>query len=105
MRKPMENAASSCVVCDEMITNPICPDCLAKQMRSWVNETNPTLAERIDGFNMSGDVSCLFCGQGMSICAHCYSRDVYEQIALHDKKLAREFMARFDFELRKELLA
>ncbi|HLD33912.1 MAG TPA: hypothetical protein VJB66_04245 [Candidatus Nanoarchaeia archaeon] len=105
MRKTMENTATSCVVCDEIITNPICPDCLAPKMRSWVSESNQKLAKEIDGFSMGGDVNCLFCGEGMSICAHCFSRDVYEQIALHDKKLAREFMARFDFELRKELLA
>ena len=105
MKTTMENTASSCVVCDETITNPICPDCLARQMRSWLHELKPKLAEQIDGFHLSGDVNCVLCGQGMSICAHCYSRDVYEQIALHNKKLAREFIARFDFDLRKELLA
>lgn len=99
------NAASSCVVCEEVITNPICPDCLAKNMRAWLAEVRPALASEVTGFAMPGETTCIFCGQGMSICAHCFSHDIYEQLAEKDAKTAREFMARFDFELRKEVMA
>ena len=104
MRAHVESAANSCVVCDEAITNPICPDCLAKKMRNWLDEFDPQLASEVDGFSIEGDTTCLFCGQGMSICAHCYSMDVYEQLAVKNEKLAREFVSRFDFGLRRELL-
>jgi hypothetical protein len=100
----MEHMETSCVECEHQITNPICPDCLAQDMRAWIAEVSPEMVMDVDGFSMDGDVSCLFCHQSISICAHCYSKDVYEQLALKDKKLAREFMARFDFDLRKELM-
>lgn len=99
----MEGVANSCVVCDEAISNPICPDCLAKQMRNWLVEFDPLLASEVDGFSIEGDTTCLFCGQGMSICAHCYSMDVYEQLAVKNAKLAQEFVSHFDFDLRKGL--
>ena len=99
--RAQQSAASSCVVCEEVITNPICPDCLARQMRAWLSETNPELARTIDGGYVPGETTCLFCSKDMGICAHCYSKDVHDQLALSDKKLAREFMARFDFQLRK----
>ena len=105
MRAHMENIANDCVVCDEAITNPICPDCLAKKMRNWLVEFGPQLASEVDGFSIEGetDTTCLFCGQGMSICAHCYSMDVYEQLAVKNAKLAQEFVSRFDFGLRRDL--
>ena len=103
--KALHNAASSCVVCEEVITNPICPDCLARQMKAWLGETHPELARTIDGGYVPGETNCLFCGQDMGICAHCYSKDVYEQLALSDESLAREFMARFDFQLRKKVVS
>ena len=101
----MRTTANSCVVCEEVITNPICPDCLARQMKSWLSEVEPELASSIDGGYVPGETNCLFCGNDMGICAHCYSKDVYEQISLANKKLAKEFMARFDFQLRKEVVA
>ncbi|HLC75083.1 MAG TPA: hypothetical protein VJH88_04485 [Candidatus Nanoarchaeia archaeon] len=100
----MRATENSCVVCEEVITNPICPDCLARQMRAWLSEVKPALAGTIDGGYVPGETNCLFCSKDMGICAHCYSRDVYEQLMLSDEKIAKEFMARFDFELRKEVV-
>jgi hypothetical protein len=105
MRAQNQNAASSCVVCEHVITNPICPDCLSTRMRSWLAEVNPEIASDVDGFSIPGETHCLFCNQEMGICAHCYSKDVYEQILLKDVLLAREFVARFDFDLRRDLVA
>ena len=98
------SAIESCIECEEVITNPICPDCLAGRMREWVAELDPKLVSEITGFNMSGPTKCLFCGKGMSICAHCYSRDIYEQLKGRNSKVAEEFLARFDFDLRREML-
>ncbi len=97
-------AEARCIQCDEPITNPICPDCLAKQMRAWLSEIAPSLSKEISGFGMDGEIACIFCGNSMSICAHCFSKDIYEQLKEKDAKIAREFMSRFDFDLRRELL-
>ncbi len=74
-------------------------------MRIWLGEISPQLAEHVEGFLMKGDTACLFCGRGMSLCAHCFSKDVYEQLCVKDNKLAKEFLSRFDFDLRRELFA
>lgn len=94
-----------CVECDGVISNPICPSCLALKMRLWVGEVRADMAEDIDGFELPGEVQCLFCGKGMSICAHCFSKGIYEQLVGKDRAVAQEFLSRFDFDLRKEILA
>lgn len=97
----MKNAQvldAECIICREGITNPICPECLAKEIRSWY----PRI--RIMGTPMSyGEVKCLFCGKRMSICAHCYTRDIYEQLKEEDSILAEEFIEVFDFGLKEDL--
>lgn len=98
------STASCCVVCEEVITNPICSDCLATEIEIWLTGHNPVSKQEIDGYRMDGEISCIFCGSGMSICAHCFCKDIYGQIAAEDKGLAKEFMARFDYELRKSLV-
>ena len=74
-------------------------------MRSWLSEADPALAKEITGFEMPGETMCLFCGKEMGICAHCFSKDIYKQIEEKDARIAREFLARFDFDLRREILA
>jgi hypothetical protein len=96
---------ANCIVCEQVITNPVCPDCLASKMKLWLGEISVTLADDVDGFALDGMTSCLFCGKGMSLCAHCFTRDVYDQLVLRDETIAKEFAARFDYELRKELVA
>ena len=100
MKTQIENG---CVICNEIITNPICPDCLAERMQSWLAENNPKLAKDIRGYHLDGATKCIFCGKGMSICAHCFSRDIYDYLAENNLELATEFAARFDFDLRQEL--
>ena len=94
-----------CTLCAETITNPICTDCLTSRVFSWLNEISPKLAKKIKTFNLKIEdgIPCLFCGKKMNICAHCFCYDIYEFLEEHDQNLAKEFAARFDFDLRKEL--
>ena len=94
-----------CTVCADIITNPICPECLTFRVFSWLNEINPQLAKEIKNLNIKVEegTPCIFCGQKMNICAHCFCYDIYEFLAEHSQKLAQEFASRFDFEIRKEI--
>ena len=92
-----------CVVCEEVITQPICGTCLASRMRSVVGESNSQLAKEIAGLNIDGETHCIFCGQGMGLCAPCFSKDVYEYLKEKDAKVAKAFLKNFDFDLRKRL--
>ena len=93
-----------CAECDNIITQPICAECLAQHMQVMVSEYNPRLAKKIYGYQLNGETSCLFCHQPMAICAHCFSKDIYEYINTKSKIIAQEFLSRFDFELRKSIL-
>lgn len=101
----MENAQiqsgnTKCIECGEGITNPICPDCLAKEMICW----NPDLDKiLVTPSSDDGDVKCIICGSRMSICAHCYSRDVHDFIAENDPDKREEFIDTFNYGLREEL--
>lgn len=92
-----------CIECDEIITNPICTECLAERMRIVVEEFDSELAQQIHGFNVEGETHCIRCGKSMALCAHCFSRDIYEFISEKDHHLAAEFASRFDFDVRREL--
>lgn len=95
-----QNEDAICIECREGITNPICPECLAKEMESW-NEEMISILIRPETYVGDG-VRCLFCGTPMTICAHCYSRDIYDSI--EDDQMAEEFMEVFNYGLKEELL-
>ena len=94
----------SCVECGDVITNPVCPDCLAAQMQVMVGERDSLLAREIKGSFIPGGSLCAHCGQEMGLCAHCFSKDVYQFILENDPMLAREFLTCFDFDLRRVMI-
>lgn len=103
----VQDAQSQCVECGEGITNPICPDCLAAQMASWQPEIGKKLARPetySEDLYVGEGVKCMFCGRTMSICAHCYSRDVYDIVSEQYPELAEDFIDIFNFNLREEML-
>jgi hypothetical protein len=100
----MNAVHNRCVECDDVITNPICPNCLAAQMVVVVGEYNSSLVDYIKGFKIYGETICISCGDNMGLCAHCFSKDVYLFLKDKQENLAKEFLQRFDFELRKEMV-
>jgi hypothetical protein len=89
-----------CVECDEVITNPICSECLAEKMRLVIRKFDSELAEQIVGSEISGDTQCIFCKKEMGLCAHCFSRDIYELLMIKNKRAANQFLLHFNFEIR-----
>ena len=74
-----------CVVYREEIINPICPSCLALEMDT-MNRLVPTI--RKTAKNMCDHIgTCIICGNPVSICAHCYSKDIIEWLSTREKNL------------------
>lgn len=79
---------NTCSICDEPITNPICPKCIAKSLRVWLMQNNPDLIEVVDdklnmfmGLNsLDSDMHCIKCGGEMSICMYCFTETIYDDI-------------------------
>ena len=88
---------AQCINCREGITNPICPACLAKEIKNWRKDMN--LASAPD---MDYGVDCILCSRKMSICAHCYCKDVYFDLLEEQPELADEFIETFNFGLKEE---
>ena len=97
-------AQNRCVECDDIITNPVCPNCLAAQMMVMIGEYDHKLVEYIKGISIDGNTTCIICNQRMGLCAYCFSKDIYEFIKDKNQKIGQEFLQRFDFELRKEMV-
>lgn len=93
-----------CIQCNEVITNPLCASCLARSMAISVGEHNLKLAKMIEGFKVEGDTSCISCGEKMGLCAHCFSKGIYEFLLERKPDIAATFLGHFDFELRRELV-
>ena len=93
-----------CLVCEEDITNPICPDCIEKEICAWLSERDPEL---IPSVKSKGNdaltrwvTNCIICGKNMGICGHCFSKEVLEVINnRNDKHLTNDFISFFNFEL------
>ena len=97
------SAINRCVDCDDIITQPICSECLSNQMKVMVAELDPSLVSEIDSANIPGGTHCIQCSSEMGLCAHCYSKDIYFQIKEKNSEIAEQFIARFDFGLRESL--
>ena len=97
------SVSNRCVECDDIITNPICTECLAKKMRLVVAEHDLKLAEDIIESDVPGETWCIKCGKEMGVCAHCFSKDVYELLVHRNYPHTKEFLSRFDFFLRTKL--
>jgi hypothetical protein len=94
---------TTCIGCFEEITNPICSSCLCKQMKVMVNEYDSKLVNEIAPCMIEGDINCISCGRRMGLCAHCFSMDIFQLIKQKNEQLAKEFIGRFDYDLRRSL--
>lgn len=104
-QKAKQGVYCRCADCDDIISNPICPECLMQQMQVFLNETDPKLSkEVISNVDIEGDIKCLSCGKGMGLCAHCFSKSVYEILNEKNPDLAEEFLGRFDYDIRESMI-
>ncbi|RMF05908.1 hypothetical protein D6764_03635 [Candidatus Woesearchaeota archaeon] len=99
--------SGECVVCREAITNPICPDCLAAEAKVWLNENAPDLTgfvskpETVTRAFLHIASKCVVCGKEMSVCPHCYSRDIFQELAQESPSTAAKFARVFNYEFAK----
>ena len=96
--------AQTCIECQEAITNPICPDCIEKEVVAWLNDRYPTLIPSVQGRGhdtmMNWVTECIVCGNKMSLCGHCYTKEILSIIKLNNKRqLEEDFVSAFNFEI------
>lgn len=92
-----------CVECEEPITNPLCPTCLAEGVEQWAHEEgNMILVREVRklsaGFVPRGEVTCIKCRAPMDVCAYCYTKSVFALVREYPALLAH-YLVYFNFDL------
>jgi len=91
---PMEVVKmEECVLCEEIITNPICIDCVENEMEMWLVERRPSLIGELqtktNEINLSHrGTNCIICKNDMSICTICYRKHIFTWISRYPELLS-----------------
>lgn len=99
-----------CVVCEEAITNPVCIECLTKEIRQWLGEKKasliPLFMERVEMFESYNHetTDCIICNSNMNVCPHCVCMEVYNWLSEDYKEYAEEYLDLFNYELKQCLM-
>jgi len=95
----------SCVMCGEAITNPLCLACIQKEIEQWIAAKRASLvplvramSEPFYSYGQQG-ISCIKCRNNMTVCGHCYAKEMHGWISETYPEYAEEFVERFNFEL------
>lgn len=100
----MQQKKYECIGCHEAITNPVCQECLSRDIMVWLNKTNPELTTLFSHFatnyiKIEDNINCIICGKEMQLCPYCFTEDVYYWIKEVAPNLIEEFMVCFNFDL------
>ncbi len=99
-----------CLECDEAIFNPICPDCLLREIDSWIikypklkRKIVPKLKKYIQSLKKlsKSSTQCIACNKKRaSLCTFCFTDFVFKKLKqLHASKTAqKEFLVFFNFD-------
>ena len=105
-----------CIECNEVIYNPICHECLAKEFIEWLsqNKGNKKLikvGKEIQKFLKQnkklnkGYSKCISCNrENVFLCPYCFTEYIYKKLKelKVGKKLLGEFITLFNFDLHHE---
>ncbi|MBW2997940.1 hypothetical protein KY321_00235, partial [Candidatus Woesearchaeota archaeon] len=70
----------------------------------WFREIDPCFLDKIyDSSIVFEDLNsiseCIKCGKEMTICRHCFTREIYEEIKIKYPELKEDFMRMFNYEI------
>jgi len=99
-----KNWDATCPLCRDVIDNPICPDCLGKEIEQWLSGKDPIYLDNIrksiahfESKEINGP-KCIKCGKQVEICPYCFIGDINNIIREKHPELLGEFQTFFGFE-------
>lgn len=95
--------SGTCAICMESITNPICVNCLNRQIKSWFmnNKNYFVVNELTKDMNLfkEGGAKCIICRKDSSVCTYCFSNEVFDLLNERDTELGERFRDIFKLRL------
>ncbi len=103
------NSEILCMECKEAIYNPLCPSCLARQMKVWLENKPEKIRkeveieiEKILGMGkLVNSMACIACKKNrVFLCPYCFTESVYKKLRElnSNNKIMEEFMVYFNFD-------
>ena len=98
----------ACQLCMEAITNPICVNCLDRQLKTWFMGNKDYFAvselrRDMELFESDG-ANCIICGKENAVCTYCFSDEVFTLLRERDKKISEDFRNVFKLRLVEKSL-
>lgn len=91
----------ACVLCGEAITNPICVNCLEREMEYWLMDKKlvSLIRDSTKIFRVYTHYAtrCIICGRNMNVCNYCYVKEISKLIK--SSRIMKEFLTQFNYEL------
>jgi len=99
-----------CLECNEGMFNPICPSCLAREMRAWIESNGfekevgkevAKFANRVKNEFIDDGTECAVCKSNQTlICPYCFTSKIYNFLCnLKVKKaILEEFLTSFNYD-------
>jgi hypothetical protein len=94
---------AACLVCGDVISNPICPGCLAEEMEDLLGREHPeaqlVVREAKNAVATSGEelTYCIICGEQMSICPYCFMEEMRNQVSTNDPRTGDLLTEKFGY--------
>ena len=108
------NREYDCKQCNQPITNPVCHDCLSKQVMAWLSfypnvrkKMLPKLKKYVKDVNniaLSG-INCASCAKKKAaLCPYCFTEGIFNMLKKSniDKMIIMDFLSIFNFDLKHE---
>jgi len=90
-------------VCGDVISNPICPGCLAEELEDLLGREHPeaqlVIREAHNAFETSGSelTACIICGKDMNVCPVCFMEEMREMVSNTDPLTGQLITERFGY--------
>jgi len=104
----------SCIQCSQPITNPICHECLGRQITNWLSlypsikkKFQPKLKKYLTDVhnNVMDGVNCASCQKHQAaLCPYCFTEGIFDLLKRSkiDRMVVMDFLSTFNFDLKHE---
>lgn len=110
MQPNYETWDTSCWVCGDVITNPVCPECLAVEIEDWLARINPDLIPSVRQMSRTVEdkehntTTCILCGDKIDTCTFCFVQDIINLLKMTYPDMVNQFLEHFSYDVKYNLV-